>query len=498
MDTIPDLEPQVSPDPDAPADTSTGAPPRVYVEGVYADQLEPLGAIDFVDQMGEADLIVVSTRIPRSGLGAVLAKVRNEARCPVVALTHTGGETLAVEIMRAGGTGVVAEGNEQSLPAFLTGSAAEGGLVATYDRRMGGRRDGDAADHGVDTATNLPGVTAFEQRIEDLGHAGTVPRVAFLHVRNLEPATRRMAAEATTVLRRRLATQYRELTRSEGVELYVLDRSDFALLGVGLSPNRAEELGRQLARITEAFAPANQTLKLAIGHAGPEVTDELGTLRELAQRALSVAAEQPTSAVVGADSLSLGLASTTELEAALRTLGMAERDDPNGPGHGMRVARLASELAWTLGFEAAERSAIRLAGHFHDIGKVGLPPDLLTADPETLTGERLAEWREHARRSAAYLRPLAGDELARAVTAHHEHWDGTGFPDGLAGEDIPVTARLVAIADVYDKLLLQTPETENPVRTALDALAALAGTQLDPAFVEAAIPLFARLSIEDA
>jgi HD-GYP domain-containing protein (c-di-GMP phosphodiesterase class II) len=218
--------------------------------------------------------------------------------------------------------------------------------------------------------------------------------VAFLRVRNLEPAARRLAQEATAVLRRRLAVQYRELIRAEGGELYVLDRSDFAIVGLGLSPNRAEELGRQLARITESFAPnGNVTLKLSIGHAGPEVTDEIATLRELAQRALSVAAEQPTSAVVGADSLSLGLASTTELEAALRTLDVAERGDRHLQGHGQRIAQLVSELAWSLGFDAAERASLRVAAHFHDLGKVSLAADVAASSPDALSGVALDDYR---------------------------------------------------------------------------------------------------------
>ena len=471
---------------------------RVYLRGVESFQLGVLGALDVVDDPAEAQLVVISTRVPRSTLSAMLATVRERATCPIVALTHTGGEPLAVEIMRAGGTGIVAEGNEPALAAFVNHSGADSGLVTTYDRRMGGRRDGDRPDQGLDSDTSLPSATAFDERLEDLGQAGEVPRIAFMRVRNLEPAFRRLASEATAVLRRRLAVQFREVARTEGAELYVLDDSEFALLGAGLSPFRAEELGRQLARITESFAPnGNTTLKLAVGHAGPEVTDEIPTLRELAQRAVGVAAEQATSAVVGADSLSLGLASTTELEAAMRTLAAAERYDRHEPGHGQRVARLSAELAWNLGFDASERATVRLASHFHDIGKVSLPAAVVAVDPATLSDEDLAVYRSHIERGEAYLRPLAGDEAAKVVRAHHERWDGTGFPDGLAGESIPVASRLIAVANAFDAWRHpRAADARQPLVACLSLLTEGAGTAFDPAVVEVAVGLFARLAAD--
>lgn len=486
-------------------DEAAGAPaapsdvPRVFLRGVESNQLGSLGMVQTTEDPAEADLVVISTRVARSTLSGLLSRVRGSATCPIVALTHTGGEPLAVEIMRAGGTGIVAEGNEAALGAFLSRSGNDSGLVNTYDRRLGGRRDGDRPDQGLDAATNLPSAAAFDERLEELAQSGQVPRIAFVRVRNLEPASRKLASEATAVLRRRLAAQYREITRAEGAELYVLEHAEFALLGPGLSPFRAEELGRSLARITESFAPnGNTTLKLAVGHAGPEVTDEIPTLRELAQRAVGVAAEQTTSAVVGADSLSLGLASTTELEAAMRTLAAAERIDRHAMGHGQRVARLAAELAWNLGYDASERATVRLAAHFHDIGKVALPPAVAAVDPSRLSAEDLETYRTHSARGEAYLGPLAGADVAKAIRAHHERWDGSGFPDGLAGEDIPIAARLVGVADAFDGWRGTTsPDGQRPSLSACVAqLISESGTAFDPNVVEVAATLFPRLAAD--
>jgi len=471
---------------------------RISLHGVGDAQLERIlatGVFEPVAEASEAELIVVSTRLSRSAANSVLNRLRGDGDVPVVALAHTGGEPLAVEIMRAGGAGVVAEGNEAALMSFLDAGAWGSGLLETYERRISSTRTTEQVSRGRDEATSLPTGGAFEERLEELEQSGVVPRVAFLQIMHFEAATRRLAREARDVLRRRLAVQYRELVRVAGGELYALGDTDFALLGAGLSPNRAEQLGRQLARITESFAPAaNQPLRLAMGHAGPEVTTEIASLRELASRALSVAIDQSDSAVVGADSLSLGLAATTELEAALRMVDVVERHDHHRPGHGARVGRLAVEIARHLGLENAERGQVRLAAHLHDVGKIGLPPALL-AHPDRIEGaDDLAAYRSHAERSARFLHPSAGPAVAAAVAAHHERWDGTGYPGGLAGEDIPVAARIIAAVDLYDGVA--HPARGRGRGTPEQGVAALleeSGSGLDPLVVEVAVAVIGRL-----
>jgi hypothetical protein len=488
----------------APNDSATATAPAspfaaedsrraLYVHGGGADQRALLGSLgDFtlVDAPDQAALVVVSTRMSRAELTATLARLRATLSCPMVALAHTGGESAAVEVMRAGGAGVIAEGNEGALVSYVSGDPYDSSLVETYDRRVGSARSREDSGHGTEDVTSLPGPLAFEERIEELDESGAVPRIAFLHVLNLDGATRKLASEATEILRRRIAVQYRELARVVGAELFALGSSDFAIVGASVSPNRLEQLGRNFIRITESFAPVgNQTLRLALGHAGPEVTTELSTLRELASRALGVAAEQGKSAIVSADSLSLGLASTTELEAAMRVVELIEHGGPLPPGHGLRVARVAAELARHIGFENAERAQIRLAAHLHDIGKVGLPAAAVHADPETLEGELAEAYRSHPERSATFLRPTAGRDVAEAVAAHHEHWDGSGFPHGLAGHEIPVMARIVALADYYDELV----HSCNNAGEIAARLHEAAGTRLDPEMVEAALPLLLRV-----
>lgn len=381
--------------------------------------------------------------------------------------------------MRAGGAGVVAEGNEAALAAFLTGEGHGASLVETYDRRQSSSSGYEDPSRSRDEVTGLPRESGFLRRLGELGAGGEVPRVAFARVLRFEHAARRLSAAGADLVRRRLALQYQQIARAHDVELFALGSADFGLLSETLSPHRAERLGLAMAEVTETFAPAgNRTLCLALGHAGPEVTTEPTLLRELAQRALVVAAAQPHSAVVGAEALSLGVSSTTELETAIRLLDFVERHDGHAPGHGARVAETAAALGRVLGVEGPARSQLPLAAHRHDIGKVGLPVDAMAWREEMSDDDRWS-YRAHPVRGADYLRVSAGPEVAEAVRAHHEHWDGNGFPDGMAGEEIPLAARILAVADRMDDL-----RTAGPADAVL-ALSPDAGSRYDPAVVAA-------------
>ncbi len=126
-------------------------------------------------------------------------------------------------------------------------------------------------------------------------------------------------------------------------------------------------------------------------------------------------------------------------------------------GHARRVASYASLLAERLQLSNSERHDLRLAAFLHDLGKVGLPTRLLERS-DALTAEELEVVQQHPGLGERLLRPL---EIAPSVTAavrhHHEWWDGTGYPDGLAGEDIPLAARIIAIADAYDAMISKRP-----------------------------------------
>lgn len=448
-----------------------------------------------VEQVETADAAVISTRLPRGQLRPILTALRQAGDKPFVALAHTGGEGMAVEVMRTGGVGILAEGNEAALPALLDGRVHDQSMVEVYDRQLSQSAALDPM-RGRDRSTGLPGASAFEQRVGDLVVGGDVPRVMMLRVLGLREPGGRLSSVGSTLLRRRLAMSLRQLAKPHGAELYSLDEADFGLISPDLSSSRAEELARQMAALTETFAPhGGQVLALAAGHAGPEASIDLAPLTDVARRALQVAAGEKRSNVVTAEKLALGVSSTTELEAVQQAVSWVERHARYAEGHAQRVVEWSGEIAWQLGLEGQARSRVQLAGFSHDAGLVSLPKECL-ADPAALEGELLEAYRSHPVRGSDWLRASAGAEVADAIRAHHENWDGSGFPDGLSGEEIPLAARIIRVADMLDGLV---QGTDPAIRQPLPAPAGLvvlderAGSELDPNVVEVAIPILDKL-----
>jgi len=132
---------------------------------------------------------------------------------------------------------------------------------------------------------------------------------------------------------------------------------------------------------------------------------------------------------------------------------MLEAKDPYTSGHSVRVAALSASIATTLGLPPRQVEDISLGGELHDIGKIGLRDAVLhKAGP--LTDEEFAEVRRHMVLGAEMLSVVQEErpDIVGVVRSHHERMDGKGFPDGLAGEAIPMSARIVAVADAFDAM----------------------------------------------
>ena len=129
-----------------------------------------------------------------------------------------------------------------------------------------------------------------------------------------------------------------------------------------------------------------------------------------------------------------------------------EAKDEYARGHSHRVAEYAALIAGELGWNSEEIMNLKYAAHLHDIGKIGIP-DMLLNKPARLTPEEYSVIKEHTVIGAEILKNITLiPHVAEVARSHHEHYDGTGYPDGLAGEDIPLSARIVAIADSYDAM----------------------------------------------
>jgi HD-GYP domain-containing protein (c-di-GMP phosphodiesterase class II) len=147
---------------------------------------------------------------------------------------------------------------------------------------------------------------------------------------------------------------------------------------------------------------------------------------------------------------------------------------------------MSEAVARRLGLKPAEVRTIRYAALLHDIGKIGIRTEILLK-PGKLTAEEFAEMKQHTLIGQRILEPIpffAG--VHRLVRWAHERWDGGGYPDGIGGEDIPLGARIVAVADAFDAMTSQRPYSlPRPPEAALEELRRCAGTQFDPDVVEA-------------
>ena len=153
---------------------------------------------------------------------------------------------------------------------------------------------------------------------------------------------------------------------------------------------------------------------------------------------------------------------------------------------GKRVARLAREF----GLSEPECHMLGIAGLLHDIGKVGVP-DAILQKPGRLSPQEWEMLRTHAAVGADVVsRVPALRPLAPIIRAHHEQWDGSGYPDGLRGDDIPMGARMVAVVDAYGAMTSDRPYRKGrSSETARDELRRCAGTQFDPNIVDVFLQL---------
>ncbi len=186
------------------------------------------------------------------------------------------------------------------------------------------------------------------------------------------------------------------------------------------------------------------------------------------------------------------IARTRELAESQRSaifmLGQAGHYNDTDTGvHIWRMAAYAAELARRAGWSVEDAALLELAAPMHDTGKIGIPDEILKAERK-LSTEEMEIMKSHAEIGRDIL-SMSGTPLfelaAEVALCHHERWDGTGYPQGLKGKEIPESARIVAIADVFDALTMRRPYKEAwSTQKGIEFVLEQAGTHFDPSMVD--------------
>jgi putative nucleotidyltransferase with HDIG domain len=156
--------------------------------------------------------------------------------------------------------------------------------------------------------------------------------------------------------------------------------------------------------------------------------------------------------------------------------------------HSPNVASLAVAIARRLGWTDEELGSLRIAAMLHDVGKAAIPDSILRK-PGKLTTEEFAEIKQHPLLGAGIVERVDGlEDIVPWIRHAHEHWDGSGYPDGLAGEDIPLASRILLVADAYDAMTAPRPYRDPlPAEEAIEELERHRGTQFDTTCVDALV-----------
>ena len=175
-----------------------------------------------------------------------------------------------------------------------------------------------------------------------------------------------------------------------------------------------------------------------------------------------------------------------------RLAAMLEAKDAYTLGHSRRVTRHAERIAREMGLSREDVARVRIAASVHDVGKVHTPRQIL-AKPGSLTPDELAVMQRHPADGARMVAEIGDPEITAMVRHHHERLDGSGYPDGLRGEEIPLGARIISVADTFDAVTSSRAyHGPRKHRRALDVISEEAGPRLDPDVVAGVPELLLR------
>jgi putative two-component system response regulator len=290
------------------------------------------------------------------------------------------------------------------------------------------------------------------------------------------------------VLRHILQEDYRLLFAKDGakaLELAAREKPELILLDVMMPGMTGYEVCAQLKA-----TPATSTIPVIFVTALADVEDEA---QGFAVGAVDYITKPVSPAIVKARVRThLSLVRVEELRETrlqiVQRLGLAAEYKDNETGlHVIRMSHYSRVLALAAGFSEAQAEELLNAAPMHDVGKIGIP-DAVLRKPGKLDGEEWEVMKQHAQIGADIIgeHPSGLLRMAREIALnHHEKWDGSGYPRGIGGAEIPVEARIIAIADVFDALTSERPYKKAwPVEEAVQLLREQSGRHFDPELVE--------------
>jgi diguanylate cyclase (GGDEF)-like protein/putative nucleotidyltransferase with HDIG domain len=350
----------------------------------------------------------------------------------------------------------------------------------------------------TDPLTGLGNHRHFHERLQReltlAQESGEPVSLLFLDVDDFKQVNDRFGHPAGDRLLSQVAARLRQ-----GGEAFRLGGDEFAVLLPATKETAAADAARSIvARIGELELTDLGGITVSAGVATyPHHGGDRDSLIRLADGALYWAKEHGKNRVRVARPevvdladlrpVSVGTDGTGRIGAAASLARAVDSRDTYTGSHSVRVAELSARLAERLGLAAEDVAMMRLAGSLHDLGKLAIPEEILRKPGLLTDAERLVLER-HPQIGARMLASLGVEPVAEWVLRHHERWDGTGYPEGLAGEEIPLGARIIFVADAFDAMTCDRVYRDSI--SDLDAVAELercAGTQFDPEVVQALV-----------
>ncbi len=239
----------------------------------------------------------------------------------------------------------------------------------------------------------------------------------------------------------------------------------------------------KLANISEELAKGNFKVRASI--AGTKETSALGAAFNHMAAQIELYIER------------LIQAATENRELFINSIRMIataiDAKDPYTRGHSERVCSYSLSIGKTLGLSSTELEEIRIAAMLHDVGKIGID-DRVLRKPTALNEDEFSLIKSHPFKGAQIMEPVPQlKKIIPGIKYHHENWAGGGYPDGLKGEDIPLVARIIAVADTFDAMTTERPyqKAMNP-KYAAEKIRSLVGKRFDPKVVDAFLKAFEK------